>query len=73
MPDHSQIIDRIRAGHHAHHDRRDLHSPVRRAAIRASGEMNPPRSSPVQPSTLGQPQHRHQTNTRHQVRFLEHR
>jgi hypothetical protein len=73
MPDHAQIIDRVGTGHHARHHRRDLHSGVRRSATRATRKPNPLLSGRRQSSTLGQPQHRHQPSTRHQVRFIKYR
>lgn len=55
VPNHPQIIDRVRASHHARHDRRDLHPRARRATPRRNGKPNPPVGNPLQARALGQP------------------
>jgi len=68
MAHHIQVVDRIRPGEHARHDRGDLAlgtgSLVRR-------HMQPLTDDAVQVARIGKPHHRLQPGARHQVRIIK--
>jgi hypothetical protein len=68
MARHAQIIDAVRAGHHAGHDRGHL---PRRVRPPIASNADPPGHDPVQTGLFGQPHHRLHAGTRHQTRIIK--
>jgi hypothetical protein len=68
VADHVQIVDRVRPGEHARHNRGDL---PRRVGSLVRRHMQPPADNAVQIARLRQPHHRLQTRGRHQIRIVE--
>jgi hypothetical protein len=67
---HIQILDAVRAGRHPGHDRRRLATPV---GPGRQVRTYPPGHQACQVDLLGQPHHRHQPGTLHQIRIIEDR
>jgi hypothetical protein len=68
VPGDVEVVDAVRAGEHAGHDRGDL---GRRVRPRVPGQPNPIGHRIMQAHILGQPHHRHQPGARHQIRIIK--
>jgi hypothetical protein len=65
-----QVVDAVRAGGHAGHDRGDLATRVRPGR---DTQVHPLVDQPGEVGVLGQPHHRDQPGTRHQIRLIKDR
>jgi hypothetical protein len=68
IPGQVQIVDAVRAGDHARHDGGYL---ARRVGALVPGDTHPGGHRAVQAGVAGQPHHRHQPGTRHQIRIIK--
>jgi site-specific DNA recombinase len=68
VANHAHVIDRVRTGEHAGHDRGDL---ARRVRSLVRGHMQPLANNAGQVARLGQPHHRLQPHVRHQIAIVE--
>ncbi|MFE0061728.1 hypothetical protein [Streptomyces sp. NPDC059003] len=72
MAQHVQIIDAVRAGGHAAHDRHHLRVRGRPRTVVRAGHADVLGDQPVQPAPLCQPDHRDRLGMRDQIRLVEH-
>ncbi|WP_162908290.1 hypothetical protein [Allorhizocola rhizosphaerae] len=68
MAQQVQIVDAVRAGDHARHNRRGL---AARTSPGRQVRTHPSVDQPGQAHLLGQLHHRHQPSTRHQIALVE--